>query len=57
MTIYTDGRTEGEYYLSNAPDVLIPFVPVWTETENGGILQELQPDAVKVMYDQCAYGL
>ena len=57
LTVYRDGRTEGEYYLSDAPDVLIPFVPVFTGTDGGFKIQELQPDAVKIMYDQCAYGL
>jgi hypothetical protein len=57
VIVYADGRTEGEYYLTSNPDVIIPFIPVFTSLGDGFKLQEMQPEAVNLMYDQCAYGL
>jgi hypothetical protein len=57
LIVYGDGRTEGEYYITDNPDVLIKFTPVFTQLVDGFAIREMSPEAVKVMYDQCAYGL
>jgi hypothetical protein len=57
LVAYRDGRTEGLYYLADDPEIIVSFMPVFTSLGDGFVIQEMQVEAVGIMYDQCAYGL
>lgn len=57
LIIYADGRAEGEYYVTDNPDVLVKFIPVFTQLADGFVIQEMTPESVGIIYNQCAYGL